>query len=741
MELQPIKPDEGTKKPSRDATADPHPSFGLKANRGCTDVFCLLVFVIFWGAFGFMASVVFKQGDPNRIIYGTDWLGNNCGHGTVNVDNLGSDPWTTRTLVWYPIQFSTATEASINSDTSIGVCVRTCPKKFVPFWGYAPPGTKFYQIPFYVPLYDSTPVLNRCVPDVKSLACTSFVNCNALALNTSVSVPASASHHFSVESAHNRLSVREYHQLADTLAPQTSAPATPTPTPPLPGNGSAAFSIGGAASLRDMANNSIQELSTSWWVILVGAVIAVLLSFVWLFVLRRTVKPLVVGTGFVLLIVLVLGGVVCFLLRKKALDDPNSDPDTPKYWLAGAIAFWVVSFLYLCIVLYIFRNIMTACDIIEEASKVPIKIPSMVFVPLVLFLVVIPFLILLVIVAMYIQSCGDVISVTAPKTPITGMFFKSIDNTSFTNSSAQNSTLTAGVVQLQNWRIPAHLFNIFMFLWMFGIINAVGFMIISMCAVFWYFSEPGDHKSPPLGSVLIAFKTVLRYHLGTIFVGAFLVAFVQILRIILLVVEKKMSETLKKNDTVKGLIAVLHCILACLERLIKFINKNVYIMTAIQGSNFIESAQKALSLLIANALTVGAITVISEFVMIFGKLLITGLATFAGFGILKARNGDATITSGVLILALIAIFSFFVATLFVNIFSVCIDTILLCYCIDKAEGGPKHYFPSDLDIHVNNEAKKSGIPIAPPGGKEVPLLQDPHAQQHLPPMNLKELEL
>lgn len=744
-----------TEKKSREQTADPHPSYGVNANRSCTDVPCVIMFVLFWAVMIFLAQTVFKQGDPNRILYGTDMLGNNCGHGSVDLIMVGSSDveWPLRKNIWYPLQLNSVSQsASVDSSQSIGVCVKECPKAGTLLRGYAPSGTPVYRIPFYVVLYDSFPVLHRCIPNISSLVCNSVTGCMDVH-PTSPGAPAAA---LLLAAAEDLTEVTNETTLAPstetsapnsttsapttaitnttTVAPSTTAtaapntttgaPATPNPTTSAPTFSS--LSVGGIAALRSLADDSINELYNYWWVVLVTALISIVLSFGWLFILRRTVKPLVVVTALLLLAVLVVGGILCWVMRNKSLDDgASSDADTPKYWLAGAIGFWVVAFLFLCVLLFLFRDVMTACDIIEEASKVPIKIPSMALVPLVSFVLVLPFVVWFMFVAVYIQSCGDTIVFTAPNVTLPLSFSSPSSNTSLLPGSFGNST--ASSIELQNWRIPAHLYNLFIFLWTFGVLNAACFMVISLCAVFWYFSEPGDHKSPPLGSVMIATCTVVRYHLGTIFVGAFIVAVIQILRVILLIVEKKMSEALKKNSTVKGIMACLHCLMACLERVMKFINKNAYIMTAIKGTNFIESAQKALSLLVANALTVGAITIISEYVMIFGKVLITGISTLIAFGILKSQKGDNALRSGVLILAVVALFAFFIATLFVNIFSVCIDTILLCYCVDKDDTtSGKNYFPSDLETHVSKQAKKNGVvaalPVAAINNKEQPLL-------------------
>lgn len=645
-----------------DEYKDAHPRFGIRAERSCTDAYCIVLFIVFWVLMVFVASVAFENGDPNRVFYGTDAFGNNCGQGTPNASNIPASSaarlansttvatWGQMKNIWYPLQFDPVRQQfSFERTLQMGYCVAECPQISSPlFVGYTAPGKPASSAVIALVLYNSMPVLNRCVPNMTSFIC-----------------------------------------------PPNQAGCA----------GILANGVQGSGSFGELAQRSIDELQAGWWVIVVCAVIAVLLSFAWLFILRRTVKPLVVVTCMIVLVALILGGVLCWVMRGQTLDDANADPETQKYWLAGAVTFWVVSFLYLCILMFLFRDVMTACDIIEEASKVPIKIPTMTLVPLVCFIICLPLMMWTLSVAVLVETSGDTVSVNVPN---------------FTLAGANSSFDAVGATYaLEGWRIYAHLYNLFVFLWSFGVVNAVCFLIISMCAVFWYFSEPGDHKSPPLGSVMIATCKVLRYHLGTLCVGAFIVALVQIIRVILLIVEKRMSEALKKNETVKGILMCIHCLLACLERAMKFINKNAYIVTAIEGSSFWASAQRALGLLVTNALTVGAITVISEYVMIFGKVLITAVSTLIGFGILKGLKGDEAITSGVLIMACIALFSFFIATLFVNIFSVCIDTILLCYCVDKESSDGKHYFPADLESHVARNDKKA----KPAGEKDEPLLQ------------------
>ena len=67
----------------------------------------------------------------------------------------------------------------------------------------------------------------------------------------------------------------------------------------------------------------------------------------------------------------------------------------------------------------------------------------------------------------------------------------------------------------------------------------------------------------------------------------------------------------KDSRIVKLLTCIGECCLSCLERFLNFVNKNAYIQTAIEGSNFCTGAVAAFNLLLRNFLRLGAITIVS----------------------------------------------------------------------------------------------------------------------------------
>lgn len=62
------------------------------------------------------------------------------------------------------------------------------------------------------------------------------------------------------------------------------------------------------------------------------------------------------------------------------------------------------------------------------------------------------------------------------------------------------------------------------------------------------------------------------------------------------------DQKLKKydNPVTRALMCCMKCFFYCLEKFLKFINRNAYIMCAIHGKNFCLSAKDAFNLLVRN---------------------------------------------------------------------------------------------------------------------------------------------
>lgn len=633
--------------------AGAHPTIGLKAKRSCTDCWCLLVFALMWAAMIAVAVIAFSRGDPLRLIYGTDYLGNICGEGDAPAAyNISNAEWSSRKQLWYPITFDPiGRRMFITEAIDLGICVADCPRRrdisvstYIPRADGAANATAPVSYPI---LFDSALTMYRCLPEFLTFDCANATDC----LN-------------SLKGAAEQFSL-----VNDAL-------------------------LLGQAGMR--------EVIDGWWVILVGILSSVVWSFLWVFTLRRTVKPIVVIFILLALGLLATGGALCFLQMKAIKDDPQAGGSNADAWLAGAIVLWVIAFVCVCVLVFVGRSIMIACDIIEEAAKVPISIPSMNTVPIAIFAATLPFAAFLVAVCIFIQSCGETLTIDGYR-PV---YNSSIDFSDVAalmqNTSAISQYYEATTFSFEGWRVYAQLYNIFIFLWTYGLLNAVGYLVFSLCCVFWYWSNPGDDKKPPLGSVCIALSMALRYHLGSLALGAFLVAVVQLMRIILIFISKQAKEKgAEEQPQLKFLMRCLMCLLACLERLIKFVNKNAYNVMAHDGECFFTSARIGVELFTSNVLIVGMASAIAELFFFFGKFQIAlfsgGVAFLLTYFVEEAGGGPSR---GIILIFIVAVVAYLVASLFLSVLSTCVECLTVCFCYDK-QYSDVDYFPEDLAKHVD----------------------------------------
>ena len=144
--------------------------------------------------------------------------------------------------------------------------------------------------------------------------------------------------------------------------------------------------------------------------------------------------------------------------------------------------------------------------------------------------------------------------------------------------------------------------------------------------------------------------------------------------------QKKAKESGSK--VAQAVLCALQCYMWCMEKCMKFLNKNAYIQTAIFGKNFCSAAKAAFFLILRNIARIGACTMVSEFVIIIGKAFICvltgGISYFA-----MSSSEDLDITSPIGPVCMIMILSWFTGSMFMNIFGMAISTILQCFIADE----------------------------------------------------------
>ena len=115
------------------------------------------------------------------------------------------------------------------------------------------------------------------------------------------------------------------------------------------------------------------------------------------------------------------------------------------------------------------------------------------------------------------------------------------------------------------------LYHMFAIIWTVHFILACQHFLIAGSVTRWYFARHKGDLSTPIGRTLLA---LIRYHLGSIALGALFVASVKIVRLIF----KRMETILSKyQESCSFFGKCCNCFMWIVEKLLIYLNRNVYI--------------------------------------------------------------------------------------------------------------------------------------------------------------------
>eukprot|EP01060_Flectonema_neradi_P028841 TRINITY_DN3887_c0_g1_i1.p1 TRINITY_DN3887_c0_g1~~TRINITY_DN3887_c0_g1_i1.p1 ORF type:complete len:724 (+),score=129.13 TRINITY_DN3887_c0_g1_i1:54-2174(+) len=633
-----------------------------------TDLPMCLVFVAFWVGMIVVASVGFERGDPLRLIYGTDYLGNRCGGSTVPpgwaeaVNRYGSDTrfkyqssnWEENKKLWMPAPYDgtdltaeSMTEWNARTSLGAGVCVKTCPQ------------------------YGSTLTAEEIKKDPAAYNQMNMV----FTYGESLTDKPPAYH-------------RVWYNSADTqrrCLPDSSSEAISylltKPIDELPG----------VTRLENFFTRSLADIADAYTVLIIAGIIALFLPFFYIILLRCILKPMV---WTVLIAILVFFGVFGYLCFRKYDDLHNNsstgDDDDAKGWLVLALVTWVVGALYLCFLCWFWKKINAACDIIQEAGKVLLSDPSIMLVPIITFALVACLLCWVVYVSLYLWTIEDDDEVV-------------LDSGNYGNVSY---TLPKEVTSKNNLLY----YNIFGWFWTMGLFSALGYFVVAAATVQWYYSHvEDDSKSLPcITGWGRGYFWGIFYHLGGLVTGALIIAIVQFARFML----QHLTYQMQKSSYCACLVCLIDCCLACLERFLQYISRNAYIVAAIEGSGFWPSCCMAISILIGSLEYLAPLILVSDVVFFIGKLAITAAnVTICYFFVLDSELAPE-VENGILVLIVVGMLTYIVASIFMQLYEAAIDSMfMLVFHENSQPKDPSLFFcPAKVfKIVTGKEKKDAGL--------------------------------
>mmetsp|Transcript_29167 Transcript_29167/g.93367 ORF Transcript_29167/g.93367 Transcript_29167/m.93367 type:complete len:523 (-) Transcript_29167:1786-3354(-) len=421
----------------------------------------------------------------------------------------------------------------------------------------------------------------------------------------------------------------------------------------------------------------------------VGIGVSVVMGFIYLFFLRMpgVLSIMVWSIVFSILVIFLAGGGLVYTEYQKWDEE---DPKTHSQAEIDALQYvsyacFICAALYACLVLVMRKRIILSIGVVKEAARSLAYMPALIAFPVVQALGVVLFFVPWMIYAVFLASSGEItVTEYCDVTGTTCMNYKE-----FTYSDEIRY---------------AALYLLFSWFWTTQFIIAMGQLVVAMAVSLFYFSK---NKSSEIGNKTVSksLKQSFYYHMGTAAFGSLIIAIIKTIRAVILYLQRQAKKS--KNKLAQFVLAVIQCCMWCVEKCMKFINKNAYIQTAIFSYSFCTAARKAFFLILRNLLRIAAVSLVGDFVLLLGKLLIPATTTFIAYLAITQSGTDEKLNGIVGPLVFVFLISYFVALMFNEIFGMAISTIFQCFVADEEmfENPNDRHAEKDLASLIGKTAK------------------------------------
>ncbi|XP_049820890.1 choline transporter-like 2 isoform X2 [Aethina tumida] len=627
---------------------DPQFNGPLK-NRSCTDIICLLLFLVFIVVWIGLGVIGISKGDPQLLLAPKDSNGRRCGMD----EGVTDKPY----LFFFDLTACLVPSIPPKCQTP-QICVSKCPNdnyvknnygKLDPEYIYNSMEPNWYM--------KSHPVQDRCIPYLEE-----FKNIENFLTDVNI------------DKLHT--AVKNIKLLSDS---------------------------------EQFGQVVVKDIIYSWWKILIGAGGAVLVCLLYVFMLRFIAGIMVWISIFGIVALTSAGVYFTQKMYREALEKSTGNEGiiTEKHlWLLGLIVLSVVLVIILLVIIFLRKRIVLAIALIKESSKAVSSVTSIFIFPLIPWILQAGVFAYALIVGLYLATTGNPIykykDMGSTKCPHIGQPCAPNTTTSMECSCDFVGTETT------SYYTYMQVFNLFGFFWLIFSASAFGQMVLAGVFSQWYWTF--KKRNLPFFAVSSATYRTLRYHVGTLAFGSLIIAICRMIRVFLEYLDHKLKKY--DNALTRAILCCLKCFFWCLEKFLKFINKNAYIMCAIHGKNFCTSAKDAFGLLMRNILRVFVLDKVTDFLFFLSKLLITlgvGSVAYVFFATDLTGIDNSNITYGLVPVIVIMIITYLITIVFFNVYSMAVDTLFLCFLEDceRNDGSPeKPYFMSKSLMNVLGKKNK-----------------------------------
>uniref|UniRef100_A0A8D0R782 Choline transporter-like protein n=1 Tax=Sus scrofa TaxID=9823 RepID=A0A8D0R782_PIG len=450
----------------------------------------------------------------------------------------------------------------------------------------------------------------------------------------------------------------------------------------------AANGINKALDARAIGMKVFEDYATTWYWILIGLTIAMFLSWMFVVLLRFTAGFLFWIFTFGVIGIIAYGIWNCYQEYNSLQEKPNShltiyhigvQTDISMYfqlrqtWFILMIILCILEVFVILVLIFLRNRIRISIALLKEGSKAIGYIPTTLIYPVLTFIFLSICISYWAVIAVFILS-GYMVDLT----------FNTTEIAKACPGAQCNFAFYGGKSLYHQYITTFQIFNLFVFLWLINFVIALGQCALAgaFASYYWALKKPDDIPPYPL---FTAFGRAIRYHTGSLAFGSLILAGIQMFRLILEYLDKRLKEA--QNNISKFLKCCLRCCFWCLEKAVKFLNRNAYIMIAIYGKNFCRSAKDAFNLLMRNILKVAVMDRVTDFVLVLGKILVAGCIGVLAFLLFTERlpmiiEGPTSLNYYWVPLLTVIIGSYLIAHGFFSIYAMCIETIFICFCED-----------------------------------------------------------
>ncbi|XP_069330620.1 choline transporter-like protein 1 isoform X3 [Eulemur rufifrons] len=618
-------------------------------DRSCTDIPWLMLFILFCIGMGFICGFSIATGAAARLVSGYDSYGNICGQKNAKLEGIPNSGMD-HTQRKYVFFLDPCNLDLINRKIkSVALCVAACPRQEL---------KTLSDVQKFAEINGSALCSYNLKPSEYTTSSKSSVLCPKLP------VPASAPIPFFHRCAPVNISC--YAKFAEALITFVSD--------------------------NSVLHRLISGVMTSKEIILGLCLLSLVLSMILMVIIRYISRVLV----WILTILVILGslggtGVLWWLYAKQRKSPKETvipeqlqvAEDNLRALLIYAISATVFTVILFLIMLVMRKRVALTIALFHVAGKVFIHLPLLVFQPFWTFFALVLFWVYWIMTLLFLGTAGSAVQ----------------------NEQGFVEFKISGPLQYMWW------YHVVGLIWISEFILACQQMTVAGAVVTYYFTR--DKRNLPFTPILASVNRLIRYHLGTVAKGSFIITLVKIPRMILMYIHSQLKG--KENACARCVLKSCICCLWCLEKCLNYLNQNAYTATAINSTNFCTSAKDAFVILVENALRVAAINTVGDFMLFLGKVLIVCSTGLAGIMLL---NYQQDYTVWVLPLIIVCLFAFLVAHCFLSIYEMVVDVLFLCFAVDTKynDGSPGREFYMDKVLMEFVENSRKAMKEAGKGG-------------------------